>query len=457
MLKLVLLRVLYDLIEEMVTLEARLTRARLVSHPHQRVVFDHLAQQLEVLKAGLLQERAALKPLLLDQLSADNDCHRLLSVVFPKLLADHRQLTETLYQIDQRQLPSEATQFLSSLRLSKLVSVESASVVLIPTAHREGVYLEDHHLMKLDHNQHWAIIQDIGLLALSSPLQWFGLTDYFMQAFALKTPQLHGLIEDLQEHMQPADFPVDMICPLLNLRLLGPSYYAYYVLEGLKEGYQPWFWIVEPLLFQGLNRFGFINKDLVILHQSLEKAKLYVEDGMEDSDELSLSDKDREALLSISEKIIPDALAFVEKQYHRAQLLQDRLEQGVLISAVPMMSNPLQLFESLEELPETQAITPLLKDLRESPAKPIEILNAGMLYKLDQAPNWLKYAFSSLDDEAFWTYFQDKALSLSDVLAKSIETAQVFDMVNDDGMGLPPVVPSGASLQALRLQESART
>ena len=450
MLKLVLSRLFYEIIEDIVGLDHRIIQAKRHVQPDQVTVTRYLQEQVKLLKAQVVDELDDLGQLLSDQDVPDDDCHRYLSVVLPKFNTTVRQLTDALYQIDQRIIEAESIQLIESLGLSKLVSVEKSSVVVVPIANREGVYLEDRHLMKFD--DQWSIVQDLPLLSINNPLQWFGLTDYFIQAFATKTAQLHALIDELQS----GEFPVDMLCPLFNLRLLGPSYYAYYVLQSLKEGYQPWFWIVEPLLFQGLNRFGFINKDLVILHQSLEKAKAYVEDGTEDNDELELSDKDREALLSVTEKIIPDPLAFVEKQYQRAQLLQDRLENGMLISAVPMLMNPVQLHDTVLNHTEDEPVYPLLKELKESPSKPVEILNAGMLYKLDQGANWIRYAMNLPEPQDFWPHIEEKILSLSDVLAKSIETAQVFNVLNDDGYD-PALSRVKSTLQSLRLQEpSAR-
>ncbi|MCA9789731.1 MAG: hypothetical protein KC475_00780 [Cyanobacteria bacterium HKST-UBA03] len=455
MLKLVLSRLFFEIVEDIVALDQRLAQARHHVDASQQVVVDYLLAQVDQLRQDTLSHRQALVSVLEDTVAGDEletVIYGLLSEQLPTAVDRLHQLTQLLYQMDSRQIQSEANQVLGSLNLNRLMAGDNPGVVLMPVASREGVYLEDRH--QLRHEETWAVVQDVPLLSLNNPLHWFGLTDYFMQAFSTRTVQVASLIEELQLGFE---LPLDMLCPLFNLRLLGPSYYAHYVLQSLKEGYQPWFWIVEPTLFQGLNRFGFVNKDLVILHQSLEKARAFVEDGTEDNDELKLSDKDREALLGIVEKIIPDILAFVEKHYQRAQLLGDRLEQGVLISAVPMMVNPSQLHDTLVQQlasDESFSMYPLLASLKESPAKPVEILNAGFLYKLEKTPLWVRYALTELDDDEAWTFFTDKILSLQNVLAKSIETARVFEVLDGQAPDGPQTRVGGPSLKTLRQTET---
>lgn len=416
--KMLLKRLLFELLEDLIhvdsqiqTLEYTLSTSALA---YLKALKNALSKTIQDVWGYHSQFIALYQDAPLDEKFAET-C---LNQIFPTIRKDINRLSNSIYRLRRTQMIPETELFLSSMHLDKLLP-DSPELTILPSQNqsdREGLVSTESLLLEF-----------LPVLAFENPLRWMGLLETFSRHFCEKTLQIGSFLENL-------DIPepkADVIVPLLNLRILGPGYYAYYTLNAFNQSDATALWAVEPILFQELNRFGFVNKDLVILHQSVERGRQ--NRNMEEPKAITRvlnRDEMRDELLMMIEKIIPSKLAFTEKSFMRTQLLEERLDNGVMISAIPMLSSQAQLREDLESIMgEEKPIYPLLKQLGESAATPREIINAGWLYKLDQSSDWLQTALEAGTQDG-WESLKSAVLGLDTLILKSIEIAEVHRVLS---------------------------
>lgn len=424
--KLFIKRCLYALIERHLLLQFRLNSLNSAQSASLSPMLQTLEQQLDKVWSSLWSHQAQLQTLLAKESLEVSEIGDFTQRVIRPLHQQLFDITQALSWIDDRELPSELTIFTQSLAIEKLWPDNSKPITVLPKTQALGATqsykTETTDVSFVNDN---VIVESLPWIGLSSPLVWVNLSQAFFTQYTQQSAQLQSMLSEL------ADLKVDpwTLVPLLNLRLMGPAYYAYFASRCFYQAQPSSYWFIEPLLFQGLNRYGFVNKDMVLLHQTLEKLRPVLEDKTQTEAPLpNLSDEQREKMLFVAEKLLPEKLAFTEKSFFRAQRLQERLSEGVLISAIPMVGSPEQLYSDVTDLLEgrsDQSIYPILEQVQESPATPIEILNAGWLQVLAESNTWVTDTMV-LSSEDAKSELSQTVFSLQTLLIKSIETAQVF-------------------------------
>ncbi len=415
--KILLKRLLFELLEEFVRLEAQIQSleqsVQVNTLPYLRALGAHLEKAKEKLLNHQTLFLSCYQDLPLDE-TLVNHCF---NTLFPEIREDIAPIRQTIYRFKKGDILPETELFINSLNLEKILP-DVPKLIILPTENAEE--------RETAITSESVLLEFLPFLALETPLYWMGLLESFSRHFCEKTVKIKSFLEEIQLPI-PSDA---FLAPLLNLRILGPCYYALYVLNGLKKADSEELRVVEPILFQELNRFGLVSKDLVILHQSLEKTK-HVSSGEipKTVTKILNSPEFSDEILKIIEKVIPERLAFTEKSFLKSQILEDRLSNGVLISAVPMLGNPSQLREDLKNLADQDAVYPLLHQLEEYPATPREIINAGWLYKLDQTSDML-YPFLETKSAEAWDQLKNNILDLDALLLKSIEISEVHRVLS---------------------------
>lgn len=417
--KTLLKRLLFELLEELVHLEMKLQaldhQAPISAAPYNRLLRVRLAE----IKEYVWRFNGQFEQLYQEQPLEEAVAEQLLSEVFPHIRKEVDLVANAMFQLKPEQVLPETELYLTSLQLDKLLP-DAPPLFVIPGSESGN----DPELIPTD----TVLVEMLAKLDTENPLRWVSLVEGFTRYFCSQTVQVTSLLETL-----PIPEPkIDVIAPLLNLRLLGPGYYSNYVLNAYQQKDVVALWGVEPVLFQELNRFGLINKDLVILHQSIERCRQH--DSLKEPKALTRAlnnDNTADEILKVVEKVVPERLAFTEKSMIRSQLLEERLEQGMLISAVPMLSSPAQLRDDLANLETAGSIYPLLGQLSESPASPREIINAGWLYKLDQSATWQQQALQAPMQEG-WELVRQRVGYLNNLLLKSIEISEVHRVLSHE-------------------------
>lgn len=252
------------------------------------------------------------------------------------------------------------------------------------------------------------LLERLSVLQRNNPLAWVTLGNAFARHHA-------------QTHFAKADAETQALARhAVNLRLMGPAYYLQQVTDAFLKQDTAFLCHVEPALFYGLNHLNFVNKSLVILHESVEPALELLGGKPVKQKESALAD-----LFRTAEKTLPEKYAFEARLFERILPLQQRLAQGVLLSGTAHF--PVDEVEAtLEHQRESDslAIYDLLGMLTEYPHSPREIVNAGWLHKMERSPVWLY----SVTQDGFDTLktlldYQDH------LLAKSIETSEVHRML----------------------------
>jgi hypothetical protein len=220
------------------------------------------------------------------------------------------------------------------------------------------------------------------------------------------------------------------------LRVLGPAYYWHLVLEGTASKNQRAMAVVEPVLFYGLNHWGYSHKSLVMFHEAAEKVREWIHsqaatphDAVGQPNAESLGE-----LYRAIDQALPDKLCFSEKCLGRAEQLMERLANQTLASSLPTYE-PTGLAPN--EAQSANTIYDQLQHLTESPVTPIEMVNATWLLRVERAPIWLfDWLMTPADaspspDPLAANSFVRRVLSTDALVCKSIETAQVHQMLLD--------------------------
>ncbi len=414
--KTLLKRLLFELVEDLVRVEHQIETIDLTVQPSIKPYLSALQTQLEGTKADLFSQRNSLLALFDESPTEDNLADTLLQDVFPAIRKRTEALANAIDPLSQNTLAPEVELFMGNLHLNKLLP-EAPTLVVLPSNGEAAPIPSSEDL----------IVEPLNIRSLETPLHWVGLLQQFSKFFCNKTLQLYALLED----MHLPEPKINYVAPLISLRLLGPAYYSYYVIQAILKDDGDALWGVEPVLFQGLNRFGIVNKDLVILHQAVERLRQQPHfTAPEETVQIFGKDDIKDELLRLVEKVIPERLAFTEKSFSRVSALQERLANGVLISAIPSLDNQAeQLREHLNQLDEEATIYPLLNQLGEAAATPREIINAGWMFKLDNAFHWL-YSALITEQPIGWAVLKQNILELDINLLKSIETSEVHRVLS---------------------------
>ncbi len=424
--KMLLKRLLYENLETLVHIESQLEALGQENQGMLSPYIQALQDKLSQSKSKLWDYRENLDKLFSEASLESPVINEFIEDLFPALQEMIRYQANALYRLKGAQLLPQTELLIANLNLDKLLP-DLPHLVILPTE-TDNVKQEEHVLGS-------ALLGYLPVQNLEAPVQWFGVLETVAQFFSQQTLQINSLLE----HLAIPELKEAIVSPLLSLRLLGPGYYSYYVLNAFQQSDAVALYVVEPLLFQALNRFSLVNKDLVILHQSVEKGRKYI-NAKEPKAMVKALQNDglSSELLSVIERVIPDKLAFTEKYGMRAQLLEERLSQHVMVSAVPMMSSPAQLRHDLEDPDLGGAIYGVLSQLQESAASPVEVLNAGWLYKLDQSLNWLQDLINE-GPEAGWEHFKRTVLDMDTLLLKSIEISEVHRvLIHEESEQLVP-------------------
>lgn len=420
--KTLLKRILFELVEDMLRIENRISRLEQTESANMTAYLKVLSSAAADAKAQLLQDKVGLATLFDEQSQSDGYFQTFFSKTFPQVRDRMDQLALGLSQVQQATIQPETELYLNSLNLNRLLP-GAPTLTVLPIANEQSVSPSLVNLLQTETH----LMTHLPTLSIGSPLRWTRLTDGFIRHFIRKTVQLNNSLDKL-----PLPEPrIEAIAPLISLRLLGPAYYPAYVLQAIQSRDAMAIGLVEPMLFQALNRFGLIDKDWVILHQSIEKTKSLAALGLNQDLPRPMVDDQCEDLLQVVEKVIPERLAFTEKHFGRAQLLAERLENGMMISAVPMIGSPVQIRNEIDNLTEEQSIYPLLAQIREYPALPREIVTAGWMVKLDASSGWLESLMQ--DDSADgWEELRQTVDALDVQLLKSIEIAEVHRVLSHE-------------------------
>jgi hypothetical protein len=263
-------------------------------------------------------------------------------------------------------------------------------------------------------------------------LGWVQLVQGFAHHLYETANSLETLKLQMKGPLGKVKYLKPIVCQSIALRMMGPAYYYYSVVEALLKQDTFFLNVLEPSLFYGLNHLNFTDKRIVILHEATEKYRdLLATEDSSPSDEKAL-DKDKLGdVLRMVEKVIPDKIAFSEKNFQRAIHLQDRLGQGILLSSDQLYSmeevheNVNAALEGPKEGRSGYAeIYKSLNLIAESPNTPREIVNAGWIHKLERGPVWLYNTLTGTNFEGF-----EKLAELigyqDHLLLKSIETSEV--------------------------------
>jgi hypothetical protein len=410
--KMLLKRMLYQTVEKLAHLDNQLTDLEASASSQSMPYISSVWQQLVNARTVMRENREAILPLFEE--TPNKLAEQELLEMFPPLRDQIGVLQDNIYRLAQGQLPSELSQMLSSLKLARLSEPLSALLVVPVASTNEVLRIETQNPVSMVPIDSWL-----------SPLNWVsclqpGLLEWLEQQAKIKN--LADALELQADHTLFAS----LLAPLMALRLLGPSVYAQVMLEALFSLDKLTLWFVEPLMFQALNRFGLVHKDWVIFHQSLEKSRaLLVGSEPVEWTRISLNPEKAEAILQAVEALISEKLAFTEKSMMRAQILEDRLSQGMMIAALPPMTNRAQVLDDLSSLALEASIYPVLRQLKETPAHPREIIAAGWLHKMENGLQWMQAYIGSAKEDVAWHVIRDQIVGLDKNLMKSIETAEV--------------------------------
>lgn len=317
-------------------------------------------------------------------------------------------LTDWLLQVARFSIPPELRYFLREITLAELVahpagvlspaksSTLKASSVLFCTESIGPSFRSPSHLNSLPD----VYLEYLPLLQKNNPLGWSGLIRGFAEQMAEQA------IMALYDQPRKNGFDVsqkELAClsgHLISLRLMGPAYYYATLIEAFLWQDALFFQRIEPALFYGVNHANFMDKSLVMLHESAERAPdLLMPDRSPNRSEIEnpvsppLPQDTLLDLLRIIEKMIPARYTFTEKCFKRALSLQGRLDGKILLSGIQRypLSDIADKLNEFQQTPDShpEAVYQVLAMSAELPNTPREIVNAGWLHKTGHAASWL--------------------------------------------------------------------
>ena len=275
------------------------------------------------------------------------------------------------------------------------------------------------------------LVEQLPLWGKQAPDSWMALGDSWANQWAQ-----HNLDADvltrLNKLLGSAATAQACIASATLLRVLGPAYYWHLVLEGTASKNQLALSVIEPVLFYGLNHWGFTHKNLVMFHEGAEKVRewaKYSDDAKnENTFSLPVNDNLGELFRAI-DNALPEKLCFGEKNLARSEELMGRLEQQTLASSLPTyMPSGLSKDKSANAQPDIYSD---LQHLTEMPVSPVETINAAWMLRVEHSHMWL-FDWLMVSPESMCSSsnpFAKRVLGTDALICKSIETAQVHQML----------------------------
>lgn len=417
-------------LNDLMTLEKNLTQAQValghISSPYAK----HLKYELNTHLKEVCENLEQFTP----QLNSNNISNRALYQWFndslPKWRNQQAELAQTIFSMVPPKPALELQIFLNSVPLKKLTP-KIQEIIVRPNA-------DVNAKMQYHATEPFLCIQ-VPTADYAQPLHWIGILEAFSNWFVRDSESCQQLLITFPEDSPPRK----ALSALIALRLCGPAFYAHYTLSKMQVKDWQNLFLIEPVLFEALNHFNLNHKDFVILHQSIEHLRTTLQDDTEKLQWIdeALSDTDRQQLMATAEQTIPDRLAFTHKQFIRAQLLFDRMQNNVLASAIPSPISAEEIIAALEQLGELDSVYPILDLLKEQAASPLEILNGAWLYQLDVTSEWLLewleegVASESEDGPlATWPALTQRMHNRDAMLMRSIEISEVHSALTQDSL-----------------------
>lgn len=414
--------VVFELVERIARLRLLLNECADTLHERSPGLHQTLLRETETLEEELLSHKA-----LLNRLFSDGNTQAGKQGGFgldPALAGIYQrlgQLSKFLLQLKQIDIEPETYLFLKDALPAELTKQSGEQTVLLVA---EGESQAD--TLTLPN----VLIDELSILNKNNPLSWVTLTRGYTRHLLNSSSALESLKLELTKGKKAKTNEAlveELILHALNLRIQGPAYYFYSLVEAVFAGAigeesqtEKFLRFIEPALFYGLNHQNFSHKSLVIMHEACEKAKGASEETLVPLAEDVLSD-----LFRTVEKVVPTRVAFAEKNLERAIQLQERISQGVLLASTPVypVEEVAGVFEEKQDTAEF-SIYELLSMMTEYPHTPREIVNAGWLHKVERGPVWL---YSTLNEERGEGYgrITDLIDYQDHLLRKSIETSEV--------------------------------
>jgi len=413
--------VVYELIERIARFDRLLNDCADEPEKVSPGLVTALARQSLALKTQLLADQAFLNELFTDTPIPDNSMRHWLKDEFGAHYETLRRMAATLTPLYKGTVLPETFLFLKEAMPTDLLA-DSPEVAVVATPEGE---VDPLHGLRLSDD---VLVSRLPLLQRNNPLGWTSLVRAFAVRLSKEAPALTAVRARVKKVLNSDDALTDaLFAHSLALRLMGPAYYFASLADAVFQKDADFLNWIEPALFVGLNHQGMTAKSLVILHEALDRSKDVLlkcwgrdEDGVVDKDMLA-------AFFHAVEKAVPDKHAFTQKQFDRAQALQDRLAQGTLLSASPLYPTE-EVAEYLDDVRANDkfSIYDALSRVTEYPHTPREVVNAGWVHKMERAPVWL-YSTVAVQGEDYDGF--DRLRELVDgydgLLQKSIETSEV--------------------------------
>ncbi|MBX2861080.1 MAG: hypothetical protein KTR14_07585 [Vampirovibrio sp.] len=288
-------------------------------------------------------------------------------------------------------------------------------------------------------------LETLSLIQKNNPLGWLGVLENSLGQLCRHLPSVKTLQEKMKGKLAEEDFFLPVVKHLLALRLLGPAHYYFSIQEALFKEDMVFFEWVEPILFFSLNHLNFVDKNLVILHESIEKSRehlapyTYGKTGKASKGNEHLFHKDQVTeILYLTEKEIPEKFAFTEKQFQKALQLQERLGLEILLSSSHLygLDDVRDLLDKKQQETPDISVYDMMSMLGESPNTSREMINAGWIHKVERGPVWLYSTISPLTNEVGenntdtgMSWLLNMIERRDHLFLKSIETAEVHQML----------------------------
>jgi hypothetical protein len=434
MYKTLLKLLIYEMVEKIVRFEQLVEElGKSEDHSFSPHLVSNLQIQVDALKRKVLSEKALLTTLFSEKSPKEKDFWSCIESVIYEPYQTLCQLSELLHLCFSRQVLPEAYLYLQDT-LSDKFSVDRAQqlLLLVPeTNHWKSLNSHQYQLEGLH-------LEPLSLLHKYNPLGWVSGTKGVVNSLYENSTALESLRIHLKGDLSKDSILRPLSSHLIALRLHGPAYYFYAVIEALLNRDLVFLNFFEEALFYGLNHLNLTDKSILILHEATEKSRQYFTEHVTEhqkppsSTPLNLSlEEDRVGeILRTVEKLISDKYAFTQKHLNRSVNSQDRLGQEIILSSTPVYH-----FQEVHTSLKNQLMMPLsgnekfpiydfLTQVTETPNTPREIVNAGWLHKMDRSPVWLYNTLNSQGLEGF-ERLSELVARQDHLLIKSIETSEV--------------------------------
>lgn len=410
---------IFEMVEKIARFESLVDTLGQSSDTVSSALIASLKNRLNQLKSDILSEKVFLGLLFSEKAGKEKEFGEKLNQVFFAPYQELCRLSRLLNTTCQGTVIAETYLFLQDV-LADDFSQERAKQVVLFHPEGETPCFDECRLEQV-------ILEPISLLHRNNPLGWVGLVNGFVNNLYDNCSTLESLRLQLNGPLSLEKNLRPLVTHGLALRLMGPAYYYYAVIEALLRSDDFFLSHLEPSLFYGLNHLNFTDKSLVIMHEATEK---YMASRIPESTETAWTQDQVGEVLRTIEKVIPDRVAFSEKNFQRSLQLQERLGQEILLSGYNLypaeeVCDTLVAKQNAPRMSgESFPIYEMLGMVTETPNTPREIINAGWVHKMERGPVWLYNTVNSSGLEGF-----DRLMELvgrqDHLLIKSIETSEV--------------------------------